>query len=230
MILQKFSRIFYTEHRPASNGLKLPEEGMVMTYVNEGQDVVVNTCNGGAGEVFAGIALARNTPPLFLTHIVEGTVEGTEIELPRIAVAGQALVKVGGQVKTLVADAAAIDTAAKAAVDADVVHVHADMEGEAYEILFKYEPTVAEAAQMTGDVAIGGLSQHVVGDVGVITRGDVATTYFDAGVDWNGVIDEVYMGPGGIFTTDSTGELAKGVTVVSAPSAGCPYLVVRVSA
>lgn len=228
MIIQKYTRVFHSEHRQAAVGLQLPEEGMIMSFVKENGETVVNTCNGGAGEVFAGVALARNTPALYLTHVTEGVVSGGKLELPRTPVAGQVAVTIAGNFKTVSANAPA-DATEVQIVGNDVI-AHASLEGAAGEVLFKYEPTVTEAAQLTGDVAIGGLSQHVVGDVGMITRGDVATTYFDCGVDWSNVIGNVYMGPGGTLTTDNTGEIAQGVTVVSAPVSGSPYLVIRVHA
>jgi hypothetical protein len=227
MIIQKYSRVVHTETRPAALALVLEGEGMAMVFVKENGVTVCTTSTGGSGEIFAGLSLARNTPALFLTHIEEGTITDGTFELPRLPIAGQINVTVNGTNRKVVANTPADGTEIQ--LVGELLTAHADDADKAIEVLFKYEPTVTEAAQFTGHVAVGGLAQHAVNNVGLITKGDVATNYFDAGVDWADVIGDVYLGSDGMLTTETTGEKADGVTVISAPSASNPTLLVKVN-
>ena len=110
MIIQKYTRVVHTETRPAALALKLEGEGMAMVFIKENGQTVCTTSTGGAGEKFAGLSLARNTPALFLTHVAEGTITDGTFELPRLPIAGQISVTVAGTPRTVVASAPADGT------------------------------------------------------------------------------------------------------------------------
>src|SRR5690606_9548575 len=128
----------------------------------------------------------RNSPPAILPWVGEGRVPSTlQIELPRLPLAGQILIKVGGEVRTIVADA---PEAGEVKLAARIVTFHADDEDAEYTIQMQYEPTVTEARTMIGDAPIGGVPSGAQDQIGVITRGDVATTLYDASADFSGVM------------------------------------------
>lgn len=225
MIEQKYTRIFHTEHRPVETGALFEDEGMAAVFVKEGDQTVVRPSTGAAGEKFAGVSTSRNAPPLFVPYVFEGVLSSLEMELPRIPLTGQILVKLDGTKLTIVAS----DTAAENEVvlDANKLTFEAGSEGKTVFIQMMYEPTVAEARQFKGDLPVGNLSSSAQGIIGLVTRGDVSTTYFDASADWSGAMD-ANLGADGKFTVGGSGADAK-VTVVAAPSSTNPSLVLRLT-
>jgi hypothetical protein len=225
MIEQKYTRVFHTEHRPVETGVVFEDEGMAAVFVKEGDATVVRPSTGVAGEIFAGISLSRNVPPMFVPHVIEGKLRGVvSVQLPRVPLAGQILVKLDG-VK-LAIKAAAPASVAEVQLVADTLNFHADADGKDLFVQFMYEPTISEARMFKGDVAIGGLSSAAQGIIGLITLGDVATTYFDASADWSGAL-QANLGPNGIFTVGGAGAVVG--TVMGAPSSSNPKLVISIT-
>lgn len=227
MLLQKYTRLFLTEHRKVETGIRLTEEGQALVNVKEGNETVVRPSTGAAGEIFAGVSLTRNTPPGTLPWVGEGKVPASlSIELPRLPMAGQILVRLGSDVAEVVAGA---PTAGQVQLVGQVLTFHADDEGDVYTVQMQYEPTLTEARQIVGDHPIGGISAAHQGVVGVVTRGELATTFFDASADFSSAL-RVKLGPDGRFTTTGTGTELTNVTVISAPSSDNSALVLRVNA
>lgn len=227
MIVQKYTRLFLSEHRKVESGVIITEEGQAMVNVKENGETVVRPSTGAANERFAGISMARNTPPTTLQWIGSGTIGDTgAVELPRTPITGQILVKVGTDKATIVAGAPA--NAGETQLAGDVVTFHADNIGKNYFVQIAYEPAMAEALQLIGSMPIGGLAATYQGVVGIITRGEVATTFYDAASDWASALD-VKLGADGRFTTSGPGSVIPGVTVINAPSSENSALTLRVN-
>lgn len=227
MIEQKWTRIFNTEHRPVETSHIIPDEGCALVFVKEQGQTKVRLSTGTAGEIFAGFSWARNNRPDMLPFALEDTVNGGTLELPRVPMANQLLVRIDGDAKTIGAGNTAPTDSTSVNVDGDMVYFHPDHDGKSLFVQMLYEPTVAEARANNGDDPVGGLPSDAQGIIGTITRGDVATTFFDASVDWRENF-RAYLGPDGFLTDDSgAGEEARGVIVLEAPSAGAPFLVVN---
>lgn len=227
MIAQKYTRLFLSEHRKVESGVIIQEEGQALVNVKEGGETVVKPSTGAAGEQFAGIAMTRNCPPAVLQWVGEGVVGDTgAIELPRTPITGQLLVKIDGAKANIGAGAPA--AAGDVQLDGDIVTFHADDKGSKYFVQMAYEPSALEARQIIGDAPIGGISAAYQGQVGVITRGEVATTFYDASADWASALT-VKLGADGRFTTGGGGTSLTGVTVMNAPSSDNSALTLRIN-
>lgn len=225
MINQKYTRVFDTENRPLETAAAVVDEGIAMVFVKEGNRTVVTQSKGVADEIFAGISLARNTPPSFVPFVYEGVVDNeTGLELPRLPMAGQILVRIDGDAATVGADAPS--AAGSVQLEDQKLNFHADDSGKELFVQFMYEPTVNEARQFKGDVAVGGLASAAQGIIGLITRGDVSTSYFSAADDWSSAL-QVKLGADGKFTTGGPGVTLPNVTVLEAPSGENPMLTLR---
>lgn len=228
MINQKYTRLFLTEHRKVETAALLLDEGQALVNVKEGQETVVRPSTGANGEIFAGISLMRNSPPTVLNWVGEGVIPSSgSIELPRTPRNGQILIKVGGEVRTIVAGAPAED---QAQLTGPTITFFADdvAAGSAYTVQMAYDASLQEARQLLGDQPIGGLAALSQDVVGVITRGEVGTSFYDASADFAGAI-QVRLGADGKFTTNGQGTLLPNVTVITAPSAENSALVLRVN-
>jgi hypothetical protein len=177
--------------------------------------------------------MSRNAPPLFIPLVLEDVVNGATLELPRTPMAGQILVRVGGTALGIVAgDEAPSDangaSTGEVALDDNVLYFHPDHDGATRFVQMMYEPTVTEARQYNGDVPVGGLSSSAQGIIGVITRGDVATSYYDASADWSSAL-KAQLGADGVFTIGGAGAEAQGATIIQAPTASNPVLIVNLT-
>lgn len=225
MIEQKFTRQFRSEHRPVKTGVIIEDEGIALVFERSGSDTVVCPSTGVSGEVFAGISLSRNTPPTFDCLVLEFKVPASKtIQLPRFPLAGQILVKNGTSALTIGASAPGDATAVQ--LEGDEITFHSSVAVDTViAVTMQFELTASEARQRKGDAPWGGLSSTGQGVIGMITQGDVSTSYFNAGDDWSSAL-EVKLGANGMFTTSGSGVTVPNAVVVAAPSAANPQLVI----
>lgn len=227
MLMHKYTRLFLTEHRKVETGVQITEEGQALVNVKEGSETVVRPSTGAAGEHFAGVSMTRFTPPTTMPWVGEGKVPASlSLELPRLPLAGQILVRVAGDVATIVSGAPADETEVQ--LVGQILTFHEDVTNAGYLVQMQYEPTVTEARQQVGDFAVGGISAAYQGVTGIIMRGELATTFYDGAADFSSAIT-VKLGPDGRFTTEGQGTELTNVLVISAPSAENSALVLRVN-
>lgn len=218
MLVQKYTRFHSTEHRDVEPGVIIEEEGIALVYSHVGNKTYVKPSTGAAGEVFAGFSLSRNSPPRYLPRVINDVVvpESGVIDLARVPLTGQILVKVAGDVQTITANKPTAGTVqlvgqklffftgTPASEDGLTPAVPGDQGHEVY-IQFVYEPSVMEARTIIGDAPIGGLPSTYQERIGVTARTEqVGTTYYDASKDWSGVTHPK-LGVDGKLTTDGTG-------------------------
>lgn len=230
MLNQKYTRSFETDHRAVLPGTVIPDEGVAMVWVKSNGKSYVRPSTGANGETFAGFSLSRNTPPSFIPRVVESRVpESGIVDLHRIPLSGQILVKVGG---------VAVEITANEPADASEVQLQGEklyfftgtpaqgsdpavpgVQGKDLYVQFMYEPTISEARTVLGDTPIGGLPSSAQEVIGAITRAEsIGTSYYDASVDWSGVIHP-RLGVDGRLTSGGQGTLLTNVIVVNSPVA-----------
>ena len=230
MIVDKYTRTFNTEFRDVEPGLVLNEDGQALVYSKVNGRTYVRPSQGVTGEIFAGISVNRNTPPSFLPKIVSDVVvpESAVVDLGRIPLNGQLLVKVDGDVLDVVSSAPTEGKVqsvggklyffAGTPENGGTPAVPGDQGKELY-VQFMYEPTVSEAKTIRGDAPIGGLSSSELERIAVLTRAEsVATTFYDAAADWSTAI-KPKLGVDGKFTTTGNGETLNTVIVMQTPVA-----------
>lgn len=230
MLVQKYSRIFNTEHRAVEPGVVIEEEGVALVFTKDSAgNTVVRPSTGASGEIFAGFSQTRNAPPRFLPRVISEVVvpQSGVVDLARIPVVGQILVKIGGDVATISANAPAAQGEVQLSgqklfffkskpAEGSNPAVEGD-EGQELYVQFLYEPTVSEARTILGDGPIGGLPSSAQESIGVITRAEqIGTTYYDASKDWTGVYNPK-LGADGRLTTDGNGTTLTNVIVMGAP-------------
>jgi len=228
MIVDKYTRTFNTEFRDVEPGLDLQEDGQALVFTKVQGRTYVRPSQGVVGEIFAGISVNRNTPPKFLPKIIAGVVvpESGVVDLTRLPINGQMLVKVDGDV---------LEISASAPVEGKVQSVGTKLyfftgtpadgstpavagdQGKELFVQFMYEPLVSEALTVRGDAPIGGLSSTERGRIAVLTRAEsVATTFYDASADWSSAL-RPKLGVDGKFTTSGPGETVNTVLVLQTP-------------
>lgn len=228
MLNQKFTRTQLTRHEAVETGAAIQEEGLALVFVKEGLETKVNTSTGANGEIFAGFSLSRNSPPTMVPFYGEAIVPADgKLQLPRMPLANQLLVKVAGTKGEEVADPANV-AAGKYLIDGDVAVFHADDAGKAVVFQMMYEPTISEARTLLGDAPIGGVSSAYQDQIGLITIGEVETSCFDASVDWSEVFHP-RLGANGLLTVGGAGTELKNVVVKRAPNSESAFLQLAVT-
>lgn len=231
MLVQKYTRSFNTEHRAVEPGIVIEEEGVALVFSKVNGKTYVKPSTGAANEVFAGFSLSRNSPPRYLPKVMADVVvpQSGVVDLGRIPMVGQILVKIGGEVATVSANPPADNGEVQLegqklfffqSVPAEGANpaIVGD-EGQELYVQFIYEPTYTETRTILGDGPIGGLPSGPREIIGVTTRAEqLGTTYYHAGKDWSGVIHPK-LGVDGRLTTDGTGTTLTNVIVMEAPLA-----------
>jgi hypothetical protein len=101
--------------------------------------------------------------------------------------------------------------------------------GHTVQITYKYALTVIQSRALQGDIQPGGYAGAYVGQIGLIKRGVVYTSEFNASVNWSAAT-AIKLAPNGQLTDQSgTGAIINGY-VVSVPGEEVPYLGLEFSA
>lgn len=221
-VVQKFEQLM--------PGVAIYEEGCALVYAKDSDGATkVQLSTGGAGEnaLFAGVAVARNTPPSVMPIVNEGVVDSSlKFTLPRTPIVGQLLVRIGNTITTIVAGAPA--NADEVKISGSELTFHAGAEGQAFSYQMLYVPTVQEARSVIGDMPIGGLAANVMGQVGVIKNGWVGTNMFNAGADWATAL-YVKVGADGTFDVGTAADHIPNVVVRNSPNVNTPFLVLSLN-
>lgn len=232
MLNYKHTQLFDTVQRDVLPGAALVEDGIAAVYTREAPngELTVKPSTGAADEIFAGFTLNSNIPGTFRPNVEEGVVAGV-INLARVPVASQILVKIDGTAVTVEAGTAANAAATKITltVDGDLIP-HADHSGKSYFVQYHYELTASELRTETGDVwgGVNNTAGAQFGKTGLVVRADeLSTNMFDASADWSSVINP-RLGANGMLTAGGTGTVLKNIFVLAAPNGDNAFLKLEV--
>lgn len=213
---QAKTRIVDSTSAIVAPGALIQASGAALVRLDGAQAAGVQLSTGVAGETFVGFSFALSSGTPFLetvtnkveVYIVPGS--GT-ITLSRTPVGGQI------SVWDETAGAAVTDPSVTGAQVTGLEPQHR------VEVTYKYVETVFEARTRLGDAAPGGYSGDTYGQIGVITKGRIYTTEFDASVDWRAAT-AIKMNPNGQITDQNgTGNAIPG-TIIDVPGVDYPEL------
>jgi len=203
-------------------GAIIQAEGQALVRLSGNQAAGVQASTGDSGEVFVGFSFAGTSAAPFpetLTNKVETYVAsaGGTIKLSRTPISGQVSVfnvTTGTPVAspTVAGDTISDLTAA-----------------QTYMVTYKFAETVFESVARQGDVQPGGYSGSIYGQMGVITRGLVFTSEFDASVNWRAAT-AVKLAANGQLTDQTGAGNDIRAQIEAIPSEDYPFLGLRFSA
>lgn len=221
MLYNNATDIVMTQEHDLLPGTIIHEEGLALVWTKEGGETYLRPSTGATGEKFAGFAISRALPPATQVRIEEGTIDATlKFTSARLPIAGQLLVLIDG-VKAEQEAGTAASAAGKVGVNGADFTFHEDDKNKEFKIQYAYELTHIEARQYTADAPVGGLSSNVMGRIGYIKLGNVATSMFDPTVNWS---DDTVLSPNlgadGRLTIGGNGTLLSGCIIKKVPAAG----------
>ena len=102
-------------------------------------------------------------------------------------------------------------------------------EKDTLRVVYQYSPTMLQIMALQGNILPGGPAGHYLGQVGVITRGDVYTDQWDTTADWS-TAKGVKAGANGLFVpVMAAADGIQGITIIELPSVGSPFLGLNVN-
>lgn len=226
------TRVELSTERAVAAGHQITVEGAALVSDLTGGQYGVRQASGTAGEKFVGVSVNQVTSmysqPTIQTLAV-GT--GNSILLPQTPIPGTVRVvrQADNQVYT--------EGAAPGATVYDVDNANpqkfnfllADA-GKVFVITYRYAPTLAQSMALQGNVLPGGPAGQYLGQIGVITRGDVYTNHWDTTADWSTAVG-VVMDADGVFSpTTVVADQIPGTQIIELPTAGRGYLGLNINA
>lgn len=234
MLHQMLTRIIKTGQMPVVPSFTISEDGVALVAQRDVDGTTkCRPSTGVADETFVGFASNGFYPPSFLPMVIETTAAldnagKVTVELPRLPIPGQILVKIAGTPATMVAGAVAAP--GEAALQGNVLTFNAGAAGADLFIQMQYEPSMQEARNYQGDGLFGRMTTSArIGVTGYIASGDLATNMFDASADWHDLdVMHPSLGADGLLTIGGPGTVLTNVLIKQAPTAGQALLVLEV--
>lgn len=218
--------------RPVALGSLIASEGAALIDSLSGGQYGVKPSTGVAGEVFVGVSLNSVSTMTQAPAIDEATIGNTlAVTLTHLPLPGS--VRVVKTATGAVLAAAAAASATEYAVDANNPQrfiFDASLQGAGVTVTYSFAPTVAQAVAMQGNILPGGPAGQYLGQVGVITRGDVFTDMWDTAADWSTAVGVVLQASGRFGPTAVAANALRGVRIIELPTAGRAALGLNINA
>lgn len=203
-------------------GTVITAEGLALVRAKGAQSAGLLPATGTSADVFAGFSLAGTSAAPFpenYTNKVEHFVvpSGGAVTMQFTPVANQVFV---------------FDNTAGAAVATPTVsgkQVTGLDPGAEVTVTYKYTLTVQQMRALIGDVQPGGYSGAYVDQIGVIKRGLIYTSEFNAGVNW-AAATAVKLAANGQLTDQTGSGITINAVIVALPGPEIPFLGIDFSA
>ncbi len=229
MIYNPLSSPIRTAEMPLGSGVTAPSadgQALVTTVVNGVAGVKLSA--GTSGERFVGFVFAQvSAVPFLQTTAVKmeqfTLPAGKTLTLSRTPVASTTQVKVA---------ATGVVAAPDSVTGAVVTLTTAGTAGVVYNVLYRYNLTVAEASSLNGDPVAGGYAGLRTGTVGVIQAGTIFTDQFDSAGDFGAANEVVALAANGQVTTKTVNSSGTSLsaTIRQLPTVDIPFLGIDFSA
>lgn len=226
------TRVELSTERAVALGHQITVEGAALVADLTGGIYGVKQSAGVADEKFVGVSVNQVTS-MFSTPTIQTLAVGTgnSILLPQTPIAGTVRVvrQADGQVYTEAGAPGATAYDVDGTNPAKFNFLVGDL-GKFFVITYRYAPTLAQSMALQGNVLPGGPAGQYLGQVGVITRGDVYTSHWDTTADWSTAVG-VGMDADGIFTPVTVvADQIPGTQIIELPTAGRGYLGLNINA
>lgn len=216
--------------RVVAAGSLITAEGAALVRVNVAGAIGVRLSTGTAGEILTGVSI-NSVTNLTQAPRIETSVLGSTnaVFVGAAPIAGTSRVVADTTVLTL----AAAPSATNYAVDPtnpQRLLFDPSFQTKRITVVYQYAPTLAQAMALQGNVLPGGPAGQYLGQVGVITRGDVYTDQWDTSADWNAAPGVVLAANGKFGPAPNAAAAIRGVEILELPTASRSYLGLTINA
>lgn len=225
------TRIELSLERPVASGVIIDAEGMGAVADYTGGVFGVKPSTGAAGDRFVGVTINRVIDPLSRPYLEAGSVASAAALLAFAPIPGTLRV-VNVSTNTAFTVVGGAPNAGEVQIDGTnpkKLNFNAADNGVAFVTSYKFALTVAQSIASQGMQDPGGPAGRYLGQVGLITRGDVFTDQFDTLADWSVTSPTLKLGANGQFTQGGSGATIPGY-IIAIPTVGAALLGFHVNA
>jgi len=222
MIYGPFSKYVDSAEAIVAPGAVIDAEGMALVRAQGAQAAGVLPSTGTSADLFAGFSIAGTSAAPFM--------EGFTNKMETFTV--PATGKVTLQFAPVPNQVFVYDVTAGAAVSSPSVsgkQITGLTVGDQVVVTYKYTLTVVQARALQGDVQPGGYSGAYIGQIGLLKRGQVWTSEFDASKDWSAAT-AIKLAAGGQVTDQSGSGNAINGQIIGVPTSEVTFLGIEFSA
>jgi hypothetical protein len=222
MIYGPFSKYFDSAEAVVAPGAVIDAEGLVLVRAAAAQSAGVMPSTGASSELFAGFSIAGTSAAPFL--------EGFANKQETLTVPASGTVTL--QFAPLANQTFVYDVSTGAAVASPTVsgkNITGLSAGDQVVVTYKYQLSVVQARSLQGDVQPGGYSGAYVGQIGLIKRGIIYTSEFDASKNW-AAATSVKSAAGGQVTDQSGSGFTLPAQIIAVPTSEVTFLGLEFSA
>jgi hypothetical protein len=222
MIYGPFSKYVDSAEAVVAPGAVIDAEGLVLVRAAGAQAAGVLPSTGTNADLFAGFSIAGTSAAPFA--------EGFSNKIETFTVPANG--KVTLQFTPVPNQTFVFDTTTSAAVSPVTVvgkQVTGLTVGDEVVVTYKYALTVLQARALVGDVQPGGYSGAYIGQIGLIKRGLIYTSEFDASINWTAAT-AVKAAAGGQVTDQTGSGITLPAVIVAVPSSEVTFLGLEFSA
>lgn len=218
------TRIEHSVERTVAQGSQINAEGAALVRVTIGGAIGVKQSTGAAGERLTGVSINSVTNLTQVPSIQEAVLGNTNaIVLGAEPIPGT--IRVVADNNPLTAGASAGSTAyAVDSTNPRRLILDASFQGKKIVVVYQYAPTLAQAMALQGNILPGGPAGQYLGQVGVVTRGDVYTDQWDTAADWSSAVGVVLAANGRFGPAATLAAALQGVEILELPTAARSYL------
>lgn len=228
------TRVELSLERPVASGVVIPAEGLALIADYTGGVFGARPSTGAATDQFIGVSVNRviDMTQRPNAELVTSSAAPSTALLQFAPLTGTLRVET---VSTGVALTVVVGAPAAGEVQIDPVNplqlnFNAAQASTQFLVSYVYALTVAQAIAIQGNQDPGGPAGRYLGQIGVITRGDVFTDQYDTLADWTVTTPPIVtLGANGQFTIGGAGPVVPGY-VISTPSAGNALLGLHINA
>ena len=222
MIYGPFSKYVDSAEAAVAPGAVIDSEGLVLVRAQAAQAAGVLPSTGGTAEIFAGFSIAGTSAAPF----AEGYTNKQEtFVVPATGRVTLQFTPVPNQV--FVFD---VTTGTAVATPTIVGNQVTGLEvGDEVVVTYKYILNVVQSRALQGDVQPGGYSGAYIGQIGLIKRGLIYTSNFDASKNWAAATGMKAAAGGQVTDQSGTGIAIPGV-IVALPTSEVTFLGLEFSA
>jgi hypothetical protein len=222
MIYGPFSKYVDSAEVVVAPGAVIDAEGLVLVRAAAAQSAGVMPSTGAATELFAGFSIAGTSAAPFL----EGFANKQEtLTVPATGTVTLQFAPLANQ--TFVYDVSTGAAVANPSVSGK--NITGLSAGDQVIVTYKYQLSVVQARSLQGDAQPGGYSGAYVNQIGLVKRGIIYTSEFDASKNW-AAATSVKSAAGGQVTDQSGSGFVLPAQIIAVPTSEVTFLGLEFSA
>jgi hypothetical protein len=207
-------------------GAVIQAEGMALVRNNAAQAAGVLPSTGGNTDLFSGFSMAGTSAAPFAENYFN------KVEVLTVATNGSitlSLTPVSGQVSVLDTTTGTFYTGTITITGSTLTGNPGFTAGDTVQVTYKYAVTNVQSVALWGNTIPGGYSGAYIGQIGLLKRGMIYTTQFDASKNW-AVATGVTLAANGQLTDQTGSGVVVPAQIIAVPSVTIPYLGLEFSA